>query len=655
MTSAVGFLEPQFLWGLLFVGAVLLVHLLKRPRTVRLSFSTLRFFDESAVTKTRSRAVKKLLLLLVRILMVITIITIFALPFCKNDPLRIIHDPTSDLFVWIDPTPSMQYRENGVSITDKARRTIDSITELRPDRSRVFLYNEKQAGFVPYAADSSLSTAALFINAQRLEQACIRAMHTTHRPLLIIMSDFQSPTTAMIEALVSKNTADAATVLYLPLTPDAPWNCTIDDVRVVAGSEPLLRAHIVSSGNRRCTGTLSASIDNMRSPPQTCILPSGADTVISVPAPRAIQSGWGSITLQCDDPLPFDNTALFIAGEHGTTTVCIVGNRPESYPLAAAIGAVGSSMSTSITTCTHETFSIEQCRRADIVFVNGGQGALRTMQIIRQTHPSKKQAIITAYDSLLTAGASARWKRAASPLVARLTDTISGFWKDFPSLRCDEIKVYGYRSDLTGIPLLSLANGTPLCTFTDDKKDNRALMSIATPLGISSHNNFCETAFYVPFIDRLLRAARMELAQRHTPWIAGVLIKNPWYGHHKPVPVLDAGVYGGGKQVMALQQQPFFVIASPGMYKVVPPDASSYFKIVAIDSLEGKLDYRTPAINKNDKRARIIISPHELLAYCKSHRRSVSWIIPWLLFAVLYFSELLLRQDPAGLRKKIQP
>ena len=88
--NGIGFLEPLFLWGLLFTVAVVLIHLLKRPRTVRLDFSTLRFFDETTVASNRSRRLRRLLLLLVRLLLAILLVVLFARPFFKHDPLRII-------------------------------------------------------------------------------------------------------------------------------------------------------------------------------------------------------------------------------------------------------------------------------------------------------------------------------------------------------------------------------------------------------------------------------------------------------------------------------------------------------------------------------------------------------------------------------------
>ena len=107
MLSSFGFVEPAFLWALSALIGVLLIHFLKRPRTIRLAFSTLRFFDESARNASRSSRLRRLLLLITRLLLVAVIVLIFARPFFSDDPLRCLRDPQYDLHVWIDPTPSM--------------------------------------------------------------------------------------------------------------------------------------------------------------------------------------------------------------------------------------------------------------------------------------------------------------------------------------------------------------------------------------------------------------------------------------------------------------------------------------------------------------------------------------------------------------------
>ena len=77
------FFQPYMLWGLAALAVPLLIHFFNRKRTVKLDFSSLRFFTATAVVADRTRSVKRWLQLLLRLALVGALVFVFARP---HDP-----------------------------------------------------------------------------------------------------------------------------------------------------------------------------------------------------------------------------------------------------------------------------------------------------------------------------------------------------------------------------------------------------------------------------------------------------------------------------------------------------------------------------------------------------------------------------------------
>ncbi|MBN1307020.1 MAG: BatA domain-containing protein [Chitinispirillaceae bacterium] len=645
MLKTFGFLEPAFLWALTFLGLVLLVHFLKRPRTLRLMFSTLRFFDESAVAANRSNRLRRLLLLFVRLALATLLVLLFARPFIKNDPLRVIGDPQYEVFIWIDRTPSMEYRENDLSIGERARLLVDSLAEIR-SAAGMFLYDHDRREFVDLEQARELSFSIRHAPAAApLQQACERAVGSSKRPAFLIFSDFQSATTGVLVEIMSSEAMKKVPVIGTALTPKKPWNAAVAGVSGTSDRETVIAARLVTSGKRGFSGSCIATIGTIRMPPFPCTLSSGIDTTVTMTAHRPGEAGWGSVTLRGDDPFAFDNTGHFVFGRSEGFSVLIVGDEAENYPIAAALRASEERRKRAIAVRAPDAVISGACDSADLIIVNGYRNVARPLEMLQNYRGSKKQAFIVASASSDSAphaeahllhrlSIDAVPKKTDPPLNVALPDTISGLWRGFPSMRVAEARVYEYADGLKGTPLLLLTNKKPLVVATSDAF-GRPWIVAATPLGVTSANNLCETGFYVPFIDRLVRSARSALEGRNEAWTAGAAIKNPWYNSRVPARLLGTD----NTLILQLQQQPSFVVELPGVYTVVPPAGTPYLQVVVPDTLESRLDYRLPAADRWT-----VVSPQELFASMEGRGRSLWRLAPLLLLGLLLFSELLLRR-----------
>ncbi|MBN1761344.1 MAG: BatA domain-containing protein [Chitinispirillaceae bacterium] len=650
--SGFGFIEPLFLWGLLFLGAVLLIHLLKRPRTVKLDFSTLRFFSASAVTANRSRRLRRLLLLLVRLLIVIVIVLIFARPYNRKDPLFPLNDPSMKLLVMIDQTQSMGYVEKGVPIYRRAIQCIDSMVTLRGGSTGISVFNVEAAGFLPYERFVQSEFRLRYTDdLPAFADACERAVEKDgheERSVVMVLSDFQKPAA---EALCVLSGSRLPPVVAVPLTPEQPWNLALQGATATAGTAAGVKVNVAAYGERGGAARVRVAAGTIRSSFLPCTLSAGDDTAFSVPLSGAPSQEWGTVELQSDDPLSFDNSGNFSVEHRGGYSVLVIGDVTVNFPVAAALKAADSVYWSEVTRSAPEEVTYEKCVSADLIIVNGCSEPVPALSALRSTRGNARQAfIVTAgTDTLVdhvwkqfvpTSVAGGKTVHSDVPLTVKLPDTVSGLWQGFPALFCPEVNVYTYHTGLQGIPVLNLSNGIPMATGGEDAF-GRQWVVCATPLGITEGNNLCETGFYVPFIDRLARYACAGLSRRDELWFAGRKIRNPWYGSSSPVQLFAAG---SANPLMRLQQQQQFLIEVPGVYKVVPPGARPYFKTVLPDTLESRCSYSIPESGDTTCGKWVTVSPQELLSYLKEHNRTVWWLLPWVVLAVLLAAEVLLRE-----------
>lgn len=645
--NGIGFQEPFFLWALLFLLVVLLIHLLKRPRTVKLTFSTLRFFDESSVKANRSRRLRRFLLLVARFSLVVLLVLLFARPFNRDDPMRVVSDPQHDLYVWIDPTPSMSYREKERSIGDRAYRMLDSLAELRHSKTGIYLYDHEKNDFVTYDGQGDIGFKICYrLGIEELQRAYSRAVERAKRPVFLFVSDFQRTTTRQLVKLQVSDRDVPVPLIAVSLTPRNARNCRVGEVRATFHRETVIRSRIVNQGNKSEAGTFFAIIDNIRTPPVHTHLSAGGDTSVSLVVPRRPEERWGSVIFNSNDPLTFDDTGYFTTGRPGSCSVLLIGDAEANYPVAAALKASHGEMWQPVIIETPESVTMEECTAADVIIINGCRKTAAPLQLLMSTHSTGKQAFLFAPgNSDTTVGIEEQLldflaeedrsvHKMAAPLAVQLTDTLSDLWRGFPSLLSEEVHIYRYRRGLNGDVILRLSNGEPFSVVKRDRF-GRVWIVCAGPIGITEENNFCETAFFVPFVDRCARHLFDELRQHAVPWFAGKTMKNPWYGDRNGAQIIA----GTGKPVMRLRQQLTFFIDVPGIYTVIPPDGPSFIKPVIPDTLESILDYSVPGEKKG---AWVHVTSRELLAYLNRNARSSVWFLPWLLLSLLLLAEVLL-------------
>ena len=646
----ISFFKPSYFYALFFLGVIVLIHLLRRPRTVNLRFSTLRFFQSGAVTTHRTRHVRKLLQLLIRCMLAALVIALFAQPFKKNNPISNLSSPQAVTFVWVDPTPSMDYREGDLSTGQVASALVDSLQQILPASSKLFLYDHvRNDFFLKEAAPLVYRSRHGPVHLDEAFQRCVANNEGSEHSTLLLISDFQKPFAQKLDTL--KKEYPDVSVIAVSVIPEQPWNYHLEKVEFSPDDGGIITARVHASGRALRSGELSTVVENMRAGVVPAELSAGESVEMRVPARAAAKKvNRGEVRLHASDPLPFDNVSWFVSGMDLKKRVLIVGDKKENFVIGAALRVSGDGVWGPIVLRDGDELLYDELDSADLVIVNGLGKPSRALDALLAGRGGEQKAIIfsTGGSELVRSWGGALLAKAFpdftagsilelnSPLSPVLPDTISPLWKGFPRITSDEVRVYRVAKKIPGEELLRLSNGVALLSKASDKA-GRSWIILGTPLGITDENNLCETGFFVPFLDRIARYARSQIRTPHESWVAGYIGKNPYYGTGTTALVLDSE----GKQITTLQHQPGILFEKPGIYKIVPQGEPAYFIPVYADQSESIMHFELPSESEKESNF-LVLRKEQFLAAMGKNSDRLLWYAPWVMVFVLLLVEIVL-------------
>jgi hypothetical protein len=651
------FYRPEFLWALLFLGAILALHLLRRPRTRNLDVATLRFFQTSVVHASRMRSLRKWLQLLTRLAAAAAIIALFAAPFNRRDRFSMLRDPHLTIFTWIDRTPGMSYTENGSTLLDRSSALLDSLTKACASTVRRLDYDEGRGDFMPYNPASPPPSVVRHGGAHL--DAVLRAFDRDRAdyslPLLLLCGDFHQSTTANLDSLLRmRSGATFPPLLCAAVTPRSPWNYAVlsAELRDRSGT-PEVHAVIAARGRTMDSAELTVTVAGVRCGTGRISLAAGDSAPVDLELPAAGREG-GCVTIAADDPLSFDNTRWFTSQSHASRVI-VVGDSEKNYPVAAALSAASQNHWNPVTAATGETATYDDLDSADVIVLNGLDEPSSPLEALRQGRAFANKIVLLALGGgdrefaqsasflsrMLPPTTRLTIRADTAPVSVLLPDTISELWRGFPRIRTSEAAVYRYVEGLPGTVLLRLTTGAPLVSrFVD--RDGRTWILVATPIGITDANNLCETGFFVPCLDRILRYAATDRVPAAEPWIAGTPRRNPYYGTGKGAAVSK----GDGTPLPRWQSQPMVLFPEPGLYTITPDGEPAFRLAVNSDPAEGRLDYALPSIPGAGRTKMSVLTDEELLRVAHDHGRLPS-SLPWIVLCLLLVAEILLWERPS--------
>lgn len=174
------FLAPFFaMAGALAAGVPLVLHMLRRAPTRRLSFSLVRFLDSAQPKLTRRTTVEHWPLLLLRILALVLLGLAFARPFQRSvDTAVSSNDPGRSITLLIDRSASMSRAGIREAVLREVRSTVEGLGDA--DRLQVALFSENVDTVIRPESWTAFSSGERSAAIERLCNKYQSDWHATH-------------------------------------------------------------------------------------------------------------------------------------------------------------------------------------------------------------------------------------------------------------------------------------------------------------------------------------------------------------------------------------------------------------------------------------------------------------------------------------------
>ncbi|HUI92349.1 MAG TPA: BatA domain-containing protein [Chitinivibrionales bacterium] len=663
--SGISFVHPEFLWALSGLAIPVIVHFLNRKRSRRLEFSTIRFFSAGAVSTSRMRRIKRLLLLLVRMAAIAAVVVIFSGPYSAKDPFMVLSNPGASVYAFVDPTMSMDYRDAGMPLWKKSFFLCDTLSQYLPAAAKRYLYNEGRSEFVQVKSFGAPPEPFVRHGPADIDKMAFALPGSTGRgagmAALAVLSDFQQNIGGPLDTMLVRVSLP---VLLVSVAPSEPRNCGIRDVSLSAANRSVITVRVACQGRNLDSAGISVSAGGMRCGRAAVSAGPGRAENVPVTVTADLQNPLGTVTLDCDDPFPADNAWYFVRGGGGALRVLVVGEPDECFPVAAAFNSLGASQWAAKSRQAH-IVSYDDIDSAALVVLCGVRQLSPPLAILLHNRSFGQKAILfspatdSAYANVngtilpVRDPASCAVVYDPKPHAVVLPDTVSQLFSGFKRLKDADAAVSRYCTGLPGGALLRLDNGKPFATHLVDSMGNSWVMA-AAPLGMAREARpggaLFETGLYVPLLDRLAKFALSAIQKGQQSWVAGVPAKNPFFGAKRGALVFDAA----GKLISRWSSQPLVAFSSPGHYRIQPDGQPSFWVAVEMDTAEADFTYRAPVIPASKAASVKFLSSRQFGAFVKS-RRSGSysqWV--WIVLGLLLLAEVFLwekKRMPSSLQK----
>ncbi len=353
------FLSPLFLIGLAAIALPVIAHLISRKNSLKKSFPAVKFLISTQGQLASRSRIKDLVLLLLRALILVLIVLIFAKPAVFSFSQKMDKTPVSVAIV-IDNSFSMGYEDNFKRAQDKAQDMIDSL----PDGSFAFItalipdnYNESHLLENTRLLRKSINEIELSFsftdNEERLQDIFSYLQNApTEKKIVALITDFQKngwsnedvrkPWLELIDISNGTNSPNHA-------VSDIDLNYINDSIRVVSRvsnfSNDIVAELLTTTQLGKQEIREFIDIDPQNS---NALEASFTNYDISLPGSGSVQT--------THDKLKADDVRYFISNYKEESRILIVDGDPredsrlsETYYLARALETISENAATNIT------------------------------------------------------------------------------------------------------------------------------------------------------------------------------------------------------------------------------------------------------------------------------------------------------------------
>lgn len=342
------FLNPGILWLLPLISIPLLIHLLGRQRFQTVEFSTLRFLKSLQSDVLRRLKIRQIILLIIRTLLILCLILIFARPYRSDQAPGIFVAKGSNLYLIIDNSASMNLNrqgrtqlEAGLELIRSGAKTIDfpiTLHLIHATQSATIASRRTLSGLVDLeqviARIPSTNYSSQLLPAIALAVEDIKKNQDPNA-IIWLVSDFQRsnwsgrpPDEQKIREAIQEN---KIRLVLFPVRGDAD-NSALGAIhfteQIQAKDKPInLQVTATNWRPRAYENSVALFIGEERVGQSLIDLPaskSAPATFEFVPLTTGMLNGYLQIS---DDDLPADNRRFFVLNIPATLRILVIGSK----------------------------------------------------------------------------------------------------------------------------------------------------------------------------------------------------------------------------------------------------------------------------------------------------------------------------------------
>lgn len=643
--TPVSFFRPDYFWAFFFVAVIIIIHFVKRPRLVSMSLSTLRFFSSDSIKSSRTKKILQILQLLLRIAAVIAIILLFARPYNSSNAVSAFNNPQASVFIWVDNTFSMEYVENGRSLRDRVSDVIDSLRQIMPGYSKLYMFDHTVREFIDYSGiESILRTPPGIIDIKdaflKFEQDSLKNPDA----IFLVFSDFQKRSAQTVDSLISNYNMVKSPVVLVSCAPLKPWNYSVQDVaaysnavkvNIKAQKKPIKAADVIIKTGKIKAGEINVSVKH------------DSDTSVFIETGNASKQA-GLVELEAADPMLFDNRDYFSPDNKAITRILIAGDTVKNNVMRAAIIASSGKTERAVSLFAENKITFDKLDSSDIIIINALSAPSRVLNEYLQSGGTSCKSVLCCigtdelsfvwFRELLTKifpDKASELHVSSGQAYPVLPDTISEFWKNFPSRRITELFVNEYAPGFKAAPLALLSNNDPFMWSSDDGR-GRTWIILSTSAGITDENNLFQTGFYVALLDRCISVLNKNSRTDNTVLNAGESYRNIWDVSAEKTKITDIS----GEIVSWATGTQKIRIDKPGIYSIISEGYAPVSVKVRVDPQESSTEYLIPEVAKSNSRNISFVECQKFIGTVSQKTHSVKGMVLWLILILLLLSEL---------------
>jgi len=346
-------IQNPALYGLLGLAVLpLVVHLVSRVKPPTHPFSNVEFLRKVVALRTRFKAPKDWLLLILRCLAVLALMAAFLLPVIQSDE-TILPGEQRNVIIVIDRSASMAAREGATTRFEAAiAKANELLTELNADLANIVWIDSFPESALPEPAPNITllrdrlvkQTPSYEVGAieRAIEIGCSQLQKTAGRRELHIISDFQQSAWEKLALQIP----EGIHVNFEAVTQSAPDNLSVDSIiatpnQPIAGQEMMVQCRITnhSTQDRRSELTLDAGGSRQS---QTLSIPAKGSAEASFKV-RVSSTGMLPVSAEISgDSFPQDNRRHTVIRMRESIQLAVAA--PPEHPTAKILSQVATAL-----------------------------------------------------------------------------------------------------------------------------------------------------------------------------------------------------------------------------------------------------------------------------------------------------------------------